>query len=186
MTDDGRHDRAARLVGMYRAKADEEVRAALATIGTPSAAVAGDPLARVVLVKGVAGPAEASGGPLMSGPDGAAATAALSALGFDPPTWFAVMSRAGLAGDDAGLRNRWLLEAIEVADPYAVVALDPVAAEDLAAALGIRGLTPSDPVSVAGRTVIALEGLERSLDDPALKRRVWRQLKALAPRGPVW
>lgn len=145
----------------------------------------GNPLGRLVLVKGDAGPAEESGGAALSGPDGAAARAALDALGIDPDDAFMTLSRPvrGVASEQAEAR---LLRQIEAVDPHAIVALDAVAAADVAAALGMGTLVAGRPVADHGRTVLALEGLEASLSDPRLKLRVWAQLKHLSLAGPVW
>ncbi|HSV94150.1 MAG TPA: hypothetical protein VLH81_13795, partial [Desulfobacterales bacterium] len=78
----------------YRDKALAELAAAdrLAP-GSDIVASAGDPFAEVFLVKGEPGPAEDSGGEALSGPDGTAARKALAALGFDPASVFASVSR---------------------------------------------------------------------------------------------
>ena len=83
---------------------------------------------------------------------------------------------AGTTDDTRSQRIRMLVEAV---DPSVVIALDMVAAVDLAAALEIDPLCAGVPRAWGGRTVLAVEGLEASLVDDDLKRRVWRQLKAL-------
>ena len=64
--------------------------------------------------------------------------------------------------------------------PRLAVALDAVAAHDLAAAAGLESLPFGKP-SWWGRTLLAVDGLEASLTDAARKRRVWSQFKGLRP-----
>jgi hypothetical protein len=61
------------------------------------------------------------------------------------------------------------------------VALDAHAAEDLGLAFGVK-MAFGEPVMQQGRTLLAVDGLEASLDDPARKACVWRQFKALDVR----
>lgn len=180
-----------RIARLYGAKSAEELRIAASIAPQPAVAADRGPLdARVVLVKGLAGPAEASGLPALSGPDGQAAASALEALGFDPDSLYAVVSRADAdapsdAPETLALRAR-LRATIEAVDPYAVVALDGWAAEDLAAAFGVPVLGFGVVTRVAGRSFLAVDGLEASLTDESRKRDVWRQLKGLGPRSPLW
>jgi hypothetical protein len=144
---------------------------------------AGALLAQVALVKGLPGPAEVSGGAALSGADGRAAASALAALGYAPGSTFAVVSRTevGTAPEARAERLRLTLEAV---DPRLIVALDQEAAEDVSQAFGIAPLRFGRPVRVLGRTIVAVDGLEASLNDPSRKRRVWRQWKAVdKPRG---
>jgi hypothetical protein len=88
-----------------------------------------------------------------------------------------VCSRVGASSSDTQ-RDRLRL-IIEAVDPRAILALDPMAAADVAAVLGLESIPSGTAVRVGGRQVVALDGLEASLADEKLKRRVWRQLKAL-------
>lgn len=181
--------------GLYALKSAEELR--LAHVALPAADTVpdtGDPDAAVLLVKGHPGPAEASGLPVMSGPDGVAAARALEALGFDPASIFWMLSRPVAAGGQsetpstgcsAAVSERVRL-VIEAVDPFAVVALDPTAAVDVAAAFALEPLSPGRSVRVLGRTILALGGLEASLNDPAQKRRVWDQFRALKTPADPW
>ena len=50
-----------------------------------------------------------------------------------------------------------------------------------AEAAGLPALLFGDPVVLNGRTLLAVDGLEESLDDPARKRRVWQHFQSLRP-----
>jgi len=170
--------------GRVRSIAEARVRAELALAealfpGADAVPCAGDPFARVMLVKGHRGPAEDAGGEALSGLDGTAAAKALGALGFDPESVFRALSRPVGEADETALagRLRWLVEAV---DPEVVVAVDSVGAQDCSLALGIRCPAPGRPVDVRGRRLLFVDGLEASLADPERKRRVWSQLKSLA------
>lgn len=148
-------------------------------------ASSGDLFAAVMLVKGLPGPAELAGGASITGRDGEAAEKALEALGFDPGSTFRTVTRRDLSNPDEHVHLRLRLQ-VEAVDPDVIIALDPVAATDVAGALGIARLEIGVPVVDGGRVVLAVDGLEASLGDERRKRRVWLQLKKLAPRGPVW
>ncbi len=136
----------------------------------------------VALVKGVGGPAEAAGGAVLSGPDGEAAHKALEALGLDGATWL-TLSRPS-ADTDPVLAATRLHHQLLAVDPDIVVALDDVAAQDLAAAFGIRSLPFGVATAKAGMTLLAVDGLEASLDDEDRKRAVWSQFRGLV-RAPL-
>jgi alkanesulfonate monooxygenase SsuD/methylene tetrahydromethanopterin reductase-like flavin-dependent oxidoreductase (luciferase family) len=103
----------------------------------------------------------------LSGADGDAIDKALEALGRDPRDRYAVVSRpvAGVSDDRVKRRLRRIIEAC---DPVWVVALDPDAAHDVFHALGRPELGPGTVTRLMGRSVLALEGLEASLEDEAL------------------
>jgi hypothetical protein len=153
------------------ALADRHVAGAIAS------AWSGDPMAAVALVKGVPGPAELSGGDVLSGPDGDAVAKALAALGYSG-TVFATLSRSDVARAAEGVSAR-LREQIEAVEPDLVIALDGAAAEDLSAAFGCAHLKPGKPVRVVGRTLLALSGMEASLGDERRKAAVWAEFRSL-------
>ncbi|HEX9093975.1 MAG TPA: hypothetical protein VF902_08325 [Coriobacteriia bacterium] len=164
---------------LFEAKARAELaRADRLLGGRLPVAGSGDPIGRVLLVKGEPGEADRATRTALAGPDGEAASKALERLGFDPRSAWATCSRPG-RGDEAALSARLRL-IIEAVDPAMVLGLDAVAAEDLARALGIAMLRSGVPVTVMGRVVGSLEGLEASLGDAAAKARVWRQMQAVA------
>ena len=173
------------LVAIFSAKARAELELAdRVAPGSDTVASAGDVFAAVMLVKGDPGPAEIAGGAALSGPDGEAARKALEAIGFGQEPVFATVARpeAGIEREQLEKRLRGQIEAI---DPYAVIALDRVAAELLAEVARIERLAMGRPVRWMGRVLLAVDGLESSLVDDGAKRRVWNQLKGLAPRRPA-
>lgn len=172
----------ARLDRMFREKVRAEIAAAEHVGGEPPAVRAyGDELAEVLLLKGEPGADDLKSGRALAGPDGEAADKALDALGL-PVERFGLCTRVPEVGDgERALRVRMVIEAI---DPSVVIALDPCAARDLAEALGIDPLVAGVARAWRGCTLLAVDGLEASLDDEGLKRRVWRQLKALAEAEP--
>ncbi len=164
---------------LYLAKARAELAIANAlAAGSDVVPDAGEALAQVALVKGLPGPAEASGGTAMSGADGRAADSALSSLGYAPDAIFRLLSRPepALPPEARAARLRYALEAV---DPSVVVALDAEAAEDVWGALGLPKAAFGRAVHADGRTIVAVDGLEASLGDERRKRRVWRQMQAI-------
>jgi uracil-DNA glycosylase len=174
---------AERVARSYAAKARAELRAADALLGgTSPVAGSGDPTAEVVIVKGVPDDGERASHSALSGEDGHAAHKALAALGFDPERTWATHSRPAPADDDAYARR---LEAVvEAVDPRVTIALDEVAAADLAAAYRLSALAPGTPVVVRGRVLGSVGGLAASLSDPAEKARVWKRFKTIAATVP--
>jgi hypothetical protein len=152
--------------------------------GSDAVAWRGDMLADVFVVKGLAGPAESAGGAAVSGADGEAADKALAALGHDMAHAFFTLSRPE-PGIEPEARSARLRMQIEAVDPRLIVALDAEAGEDLGRAFGVR-LPLGKELRVLGRRMLAVDGLEASLADPARKKRVWRQLQAAKPAGPVY
>lgn len=179
-------EQAVRLGALHRAKvAAELVTADAAAPGSDIVAPRGELLADVVAVKGLPGPAESAGGAAMCGADGAAVAAALEALGYDPAKAFFTLSRPE-PGTEPGARAMRLRLQVEAVDPATVIALDAEAADDLAAAFDLDGLAFGTPVRVAGRLLVAADGLEASLGDERRKATVWRQLKAAKAEPPVY
>lgn len=183
---DGDHhvdsDDAASLRTLFEAKARAEIASADALApGSDVVPVTGALLAHIALVKGLPGPAEVAGGAALSGPDGKAAARALAALGYQPGSTFAIVSRVepGIAEERRTERLRLALEAV---DPRLIVALDAEAAQDVSLAFGIAPLGFGKPVRILGRTVVAVDGLEASLTDQSRKQRVWRQFRTVEPK----
>lgn len=171
----------------FAEKAHAELAAADALVpGSDLVAWSGALLARVALVKGLPGPAEAAGGAALSGPDGEAAEKALIALGWPEDSWFSTISRSEPDADAGSIAARLRLQ-LEAVDPLVVVALDEIAAGDVAAAFQLpQPPAPGRPTVFMGRRFVVVRGLEHSLGDPARKRAAWRQLKDAAPPGPVF
>lgn len=174
------------LRALYAEKAAAELDAADALApGSDRVAWGGELLATVALVKGLPGPAEASGGAALSGADGEAADKALIALGFDPARAFRTLSRPEPGMEIERRADRLRLQ-LEAADPEIVIALDSAAAEDLSVALGVGPLPFGQEVVANGRRLVAVDGLEASLTDEKRKAAVWRQFQAAKPLGPVY
>ena len=174
------------LAALFEERARAELAAADALApGSDAVPWGGSLFAEVAAVKGLPGPAEASGGAALSGADGDALEKALVALGWPAHATFRTLSRPepGLAPERRAARLRMQLEAV---DPDLVLALDAEAAADVAASLGAPPLPFGEEMRAVGRRVVAVDGLEASLADPARKRRVWKQLQAARPEGPVY
>lgn len=163
--------------------------------------MAGNAFSPIVLVKGELNDAECSGGPLLSGADGTALRAALGAIGWEPQDLCVLAAVAG-SGDEAvagglpvgePLPVDLFRETLEALDPEAVILLDDAAAdllrETYADALAIiedfdtAMLKPGLVASVLGRRVLALDGFEAALSQPAEKQRMWAYLKQMPPLG---
>lgn len=163
--------------------------------------MAGNAFSPVVLIKGELNDAERSGEPLLSGADGTALRAALGAIGWEPQDLCVLAAVAGsvdeavAGGLTAGepLPVDLLREALEALDPEAVILLDDAAAdllrETYADALAIiedfdtAMLKPGLIAPVLGRRVLALDGFEAALSQPAEKQRMWAYLKQMPPLG---
>lgn len=163
--------------------------------------MAGNAFSPVVLVKGELNDAERSGDPLLSDADGTALRAALGAIGWEPQDLCVLAAVAG-SGDEAvagsltagePLPVDLFREALEALDPEAVILLDDAAAdllrETYADALAIiedfdtAMLKPGLIAPVLGRRVLALDGFEAALSQPAEKQRMWAYLKQMPPLG---
>ena len=169
----------------YAEKAHAELAAAdRVAPGSDSVPWSGDVFAEIVLVKGEPGPAEVSGGPALSGPDGVAVRKALEALGFDPDSVLATVARPE-AGIDASLLRERLRMQIEAVDPTVVVALDATATAEIAAAFNLGTVPFGTKVYSGGRLIVAVDGFEASLADERAKRRVWKQMQAIEVRPPA-
>ena len=163
--------------------------------------MAGNAFSPVVLVKGELNDAERSGEPLLSGADGTALRAALGAIGWEPQDLCVLAAVAG-PGDEAVAGGLTAAEplpvdlfrvALEALDPEAVILLDDAAAdllrETYADALAIiedfdtAMLKPGLIAPVLGRRVLALDGFEAALSQPAEKQRMWAYLKQMPPLG---
>lgn len=174
------------------AAAEQELR----SLEARGVVMAGNAFSPIVLVKGELNEAERTGGVLLEGADGKALRAALLAIGWQPQDFCALSS---VALEDQALENveplpcELFREALETLDPEAVVLLDNTAAdvmrETYADGLAIiedfdtAMLKPGLIASVMGRRVLALDGFEAALAQPAEKQRMWAYLKQLAPLG---
>ncbi len=173
-----------------RAEHEARARAELAAAdrcapGSDVVPLSGALIAEVALVKGLPGPAEASGGGAVTGADGEAADRALDALGWSTGAVFRTVSRPEPSIEPAARAAR-LRGQLEAVDAGTIIALDRVAADDLAEAFDIEPLAFGIVVQAGGRRLVAVDGLEEALGDEGRKRRVWQQFRAAAPEGPVY
>jgi hypothetical protein len=170
---------------VFAAKVLAEVAAADALApGSDAVPNRGNPLARVLVLKGLPGPAEASGGEAVCGADGDAIAKGLVALGYSEDDAFFALTRPEPA---ASLEQRIerVAALVEAVDPLVAVALDTDAADDLSAAIGEK-VTAAAAREVAGRRFVVVDGMEASLGNDDRKKKVWQQLKAAAPAGPIY
>lgn len=168
---------AARLDRLYREKARAEIAAAEALVpGADAVASHGDELADVLVVSGSPDAAEGEAHRAVAGPAGEAIGKALDALELSQARFFACSRPSRASADARAARLRLLVEAL---DARVIVALDGDAAADLAAAFGESVPAFGEAVSLLGRTAVAIDGFASSLDDPARKKRVWKQMQAL-------
>jgi len=177
---------AGKLRALHEARARAELAAADSLApGSDRVAPRGALMAELAAVKGLPGPAEASGGAALSGADGTALAKALEALGYAADTVFFTLSRPepGMDRERASDRLRLQLESV---DPKVVVALDAEAAADIAEAFGCQTPVPGTVLRVLGRRIVAVSGFESALADPRSKQRVWAELKAAKPEGPTY
>jgi hypothetical protein len=176
-----------KLRKLHEARVKAELHAAdVLAPGSDRVAPRGAAMAEIAVVKGLPGPAEATGKPALSGADGTALVKALEALGWQATDIFFTLSRPepGMDRERASDRLRLQLESV---DPRVIVALDAEAAADIAEAFGCEAAVAGRaPVSVLGRRIFAVSGFEAALSDPKAKQRVWAELKAAKPQGPVY
>lgn len=167
-----------------------KARAELGSLVERGVVMAGNAFSSVLLLKGLPNEAERTGAAPLSGADGKALRAALSALGYAPEDWCALLTvdAQGLPLDAALLR-----EAICTLDPATLIACDDASAQlvreayadtlftldDFEAAM----LLPGRETQVLGMRVMALDGFEAALSDPHQKQIMWARLKRLPPLG---
>ncbi|MDP3630779.1 MAG: hypothetical protein Q8S43_07500 [Actinomycetota bacterium] len=162
---------------LMEAKVRAELSAADALCpGSAAIAGTGSLTPAVLLVKGTAGEADISAGVALAGADGEAAHKALDALDVTGPLYAVCSRTVPVCGPaETGSRLRLIIEAL---DPSLAVALDREAAEDISSALGIPALPFGETVSLPGRTLLAVDGLEASLAGDR-KAVVWQQFRGL-------
>jgi uracil-DNA glycosylase len=165
---------------LWQAKLAAEVKRAESLVPGRRRAVSSAPAYSAVLaVKGRPTETDAVAGRVFGGEDGEALRKALAALGVEGDP-FCIASRPSAEADEhldaVARRIRELAEAVEA---ELVLALDAVAAGDVAAAFGTEALKPGMPVHLPGHILLATDDFSAALADEAAKRVVWRQMKAL-------
>ena len=158
----------------------EKMRAELHELELQGVILAGNAFSPVLVVKGEQGPAETSGGALLSGADGKALRAALTKLGYAPEEWCAL---ACWRQDGGFLTPALARLAIATLSPSTLIAADEVAAALISDAyVGEQPRLDLGRVSmVAGMRVLRLGGFEAALGDMRSKQRMWARLKLIPP-----
>jgi len=166
----------------YEAKAAAELSDADATTNAPSGSWDGPVLgARIAFLVGRASCVSPAASDLLDERTLDAVMKAAEALGAGQDVFLAATRPIETPDGAAVVRRLRLL--VEAADPPVVVALDPDAAYDLAAAFEVGELRPASPVYVFGRAIGAVGDFTASLDDPGAKTRAWSAMKAVAALG---
>ncbi len=166
------------LAAVYEAKALAELGDADALAGVADGGWSGDPLGDVALVVGAPARDCGAGSALLSREAEDALGKALAALGYEKDSVFVIASRPeGARADGLGPRLRLALEAV---DAPLVMAVDPRAADDLAASFGLERLEAGTPVRAAGRVLGYTGDFGGSLGDDTAKGRVWAAMRAVA------
>lgn len=177
-----RDERRRAYVGKTTAEVD-----ALAERG---AVMGGNAFSSVLLVKGELSAEERGGGQPLSGADGTALRASLSALGYPPEDWEWLLATGE---DGAPLDAALLREAVCALDPATLVLCDEAAADvardayadELAAIASLDEalLAPGVVAHVLGMRVLNLGGFAQALSDPKKKQLMWARLKQIPPLG---
>jgi hypothetical protein len=165
-------------LALYEAKALAELGDANALAGVASGGWSGDPLGAVALVVTTVASTEDVESGILRADVREAASKALAALGFEEDSAFVIASRP--RGAETGALTARLRLALEAVDAPLVLALDPLAADDLAAAFGLHGLEPGKPVRAAGRVLGSTGDFAASLGDVRAKGRVWAAMRSVA------
>ena len=170
----------------YVAKTRHDVEALVAQ-GVP---IAGNAFSAILFVKGAHSPSDQGEGVPLSGADGKALRAALTALGYAPEDWCAMLS---VDAKGVQLDATLIREAVSTLDPTTLVACDEEAAQALRDAYAEQlaslsdfeeaMLAPGKVVRVLGMRVLNLGGFEAALADPHDKQIMWRRLKQIPPLG---
>lgn len=167
-----------------------KARAELALLEERGVRVSGNAFSSILLLKGELSAGERGGAEPLSGQDGAALRAALSALGYAPEDWCALLT---VGADGEMLDGELLREAVCTLDPATMVACDDAAAQALREAYAnelvalddfdAAMLAPGKEVRLLGMRVMALGGFEAALADAHQKQVMWARLKKLPPLG---
>jgi len=151
--------------------------------------ICGNPLASLVVIKGIPGPREAAGDKPFSGQDGLALDKAFGRLGWgfgsqSTRMWFGIALSPASAPT---LSPQSLRSICELIDPLTIVALDDKARLACIEAFSqaeegfLADFTSGRQTWVLGRHLISVAGFEAALDDDAQKQKVWAQLKRCVP-----
>jgi len=165
---------------LWRAKLAAEVERAESLVrGSQRVASSPPAYSAALVVKGRPSSEDEAAGRAFAGPDGEAIRKALAALGIPGEPFLAVTRPTAEASRDLDAVARRIRELAHAVEAELVLALDPVAADDVARAFGSEGLKPGETVDVPGFRLLATNDFAAALADERAKRAVWRQLKAL-------
>lgn len=154
-------------------------RAESAVGGSPRIVSSSPAYCAALVVKGRPSREDEAAGQAFAGPDGEAIRKALAALGVPGEPFFAVTRPTAEANEDLEAAARRICELAHAVEAELVLALDPIAAEDVARAFGLHELRAGEPADVPGFRLLATDDFAAALADERAKRAVWRQLKAL-------
>ena len=170
----------------YLAKARFE----LSALAAQGLRMAGNAFSQVLFLKGAPSAEELAGAVPLSGKDGDALRASLTALGYAPEDWCALLT---VDADGQALDEPTLRTAIATLDPSTLVACDEPAAQALREAyaehLALLSdfesamLTPGTMSRVLGMRVLNLGGFADALSDAHQKQVMWARLKQIPPLG---
>ena len=152
--------------------------------------VSGNAFSSVLFLKGEPNEEERVDEAILKGADGTALRAALTALGYPPEDWCALLTTSS---DDSPLEPSLLREAICTLDPSTLVACDEAAAQSLREAysdeltrladLDEAMLTAGKLTRLLGMRILNLGGFEAALTDDRQKQLMWARLKQIPPLG---
>lgn len=152
--------------------------------------LSGNAFSQILLAKGELNQDELAGAEPLSGADGRALKASLSALGYAPEDWETLLT---CTATGESLDAELVREAVVALDPATLVCCDESAADavrdawaDELAALDTLDealLTPGLVVHISGMRVLNLGGFEAALSDPHQKQIMWARLKKIPPLG---
>ncbi len=167
-----------------------KAKAELGSLAERGVVTSGNAFSSVLFVKGAPNADELAGARPLSGADGKALRAALTALGYAPEDWCAMLA---VSRDGAALGADLLREAVAAYDPATLIACDEAAAQALREAYAEQLsrlsdfdealLAPGKVSRVLGMRVMNLGGFEAALADAHEKQVMWARLKRLPPLG---
>lgn len=165
---------------LWLAKVAAEVERAESLLGSPKRIAASSPsYSAALVVKGRLSRDDEAEGRAFAGKDGEAIRKALAALGVAGEPYLTVSRPSVEAQTDLRPVAQRLCELAQALEVELVVALDSVAAGDVARAFGLSELRPGEPVEAAGFRIVATDDFAAALADDRAKRAVWRQLKSI-------
>jgi hypothetical protein len=150
----------------------------------------GNACSEALIIKGEPGRAERAGSGLLSGTDGKALKASLTALGYAPEDWCGLLT---VDQDGLPLSPELLRRIVATLDPTTLVLCDEAAAQAVREAyadqlwtiedLDEAMLVPGTLTKILGVRVLSLGNFADALDDAHQKQVMWARLKQIPPLG---